>query len=78
MLGEARFQRKATQRPSLADCEAILDGAIIYKHACALGCDGIVSKRLGSPYRSGRADCWVKVNNPTAPAANRLEEDWRK
>ena len=32
------------------------DGAIIYKHACALGCEGIVSKRLGSPYRSGRAD----------------------
>jgi bifunctional non-homologous end joining protein LigD len=30
------------------------DGAIIYKHACALGCEGIVSKRLGSPYKSGR------------------------
>jgi hypothetical protein len=25
------------------------DGAIIYEHACALGCEGIVSKRLGSP-----------------------------
>ena len=24
------------------------DGAVIYKHACALGCEGIVSKRLGS------------------------------
>jgi bifunctional non-homologous end joining protein LigD len=23
------------------------DGAVIYKHACALGCEGIVSKRLG-------------------------------
>jgi bifunctional non-homologous end joining protein LigD len=40
------------------------DGAIIYKHACALGCEGIVSKRLGSPYRSERADCWVKVKKP--------------
>jgi bifunctional non-homologous end joining protein LigD len=30
------------------------DGAIIYKHACALGCEGIVSKRLGSPYRPRR------------------------
>jgi bifunctional non-homologous end joining protein LigD len=29
------------------------DGAIIYQHACALGCDGIVSKALGSPYRAG-------------------------
>jgi bifunctional non-homologous end joining protein LigD len=29
------------------------DGAIIYKHACTLGCEGIVSKRLGTPYRAG-------------------------
>ena len=30
-------------------------GDIVFKHACALGCEGIVSKRLGSAYRSGRA-----------------------
>ena len=29
------------------------EGSTIFKHACALGCEGIVSKRLGSPYRSG-------------------------
>ncbi len=53
------------------------DGAIIFKHACALGCKGIVSKRLGSPYRSGRADCWIKVKNHAAPAVRReAEEDW--
>jgi bifunctional non-homologous end joining protein LigD len=52
------------------------DGAIIFKHACALGCEGIVSKRLGSSYRSGRADCWLKIKNPAAPAVRRLEEDW--
>ncbi len=53
------------------------EGAIIYKHACALGCEGIVSKRLGSPYRSGRQDCWIKVKNPAAPAMLReAEEDW--
>jgi bifunctional non-homologous end joining protein LigD len=53
------------------------DGAIIYKQACVLGCEGIVSKRLGSPYRSGRTDCWVKVKNPAAPAVRReTEEEW--
>jgi bifunctional non-homologous end joining protein LigD len=53
------------------------DGAIIYKHACALGCEGIVSKRLGSPYRAGRTDYWTKVKNPAAPAVKReAEEDW--
>ena len=39
------------------------EGTIIYKHACALGCEGIVSKRLGSSYRPGRQDCWIKVKN---------------
>jgi ATP-dependent DNA ligase len=53
------------------------DGAIIYKHACALGCEGIVSKRLGSPYRGGRAGCWIKVKNPAVPAVTReAEEEW--
>jgi hypothetical protein len=33
-------------------------GAMIYKHVCALGCEGIVSKRRGSPYRSGRVTHW--------------------
>ena len=54
------------------------DGAAIYKHACALGCEGIVSKRLGYPYRSGRVDHWLKIKNPAAPAVKReAEEDWR-
>jgi bifunctional non-homologous end joining protein LigD len=53
------------------------DGAIISKHACALGCEGIVSKRLGSPYRSGRSAHWLKIENPAAPAVKReAEEDW--
>jgi hypothetical protein len=55
----------------------VADGAIVYRQACALGCEGIVSKRLGSPYRSGRADCWLKVKNPAAPAITReAEEEW--
>ena len=55
------------------------DGDTVYRHACALGCEGIVSKRLGSPYRSGRADVWVKIKNPAAPAVKReAEEEWRK
>ena len=53
------------------------DGAIVYREACKLGCEGIVSKRLGSPYRSGRSPHWVKIKNPKAPAVRReAEEDW--
>jgi hypothetical protein len=28
--------------------------------ACKLGLEGIVSKRLGSPYRSGRSRDWLR------------------
>jgi bifunctional non-homologous end joining protein LigD len=53
------------------------DGEIIFKHACKLGCEGIVSKRLGSLYPSGRSPHWVKVKNQNAPAVKReAEEDW--
>jgi bifunctional non-homologous end joining protein LigD len=51
------------------------DGATVFKHACKLGCEGIVSKRLGSLYRSGRSPHWIKVKNPKAPAVKREEED---
>lgn len=51
------------------------DGAIVFREACRLGCEGIVSKRLGSPYRSGRTAHWIKVNNPKAPAVKREAEE---
>jgi bifunctional non-homologous end joining protein LigD len=38
-------------------------GEIVFEHACKLGCEGIVAKRLGSPYRSGRSAHWVKVSS---------------
>jgi bifunctional non-homologous end joining protein LigD len=52
-------------------------GQDVFSHACRLGCEGIVSKRLSSPYRSGRTDQWIKVKYPESPAVRRLEEeDW--
>jgi bifunctional non-homologous end joining protein LigD len=52
-------------------------GDIVFRHACKLGFEGIVSKRLGSPYRSGRSQHWIKSKNPAAPAVKReAEEDW--
>ena len=54
-------------------------GDIVFRHACLLGLEGIVSKRLGSPYASGRSRHWVKSKNPAAPAVKREEEeDWGK
>ena len=54
------------------------DGATVFREACRLGCEGIVSKRLGSSYRSGRTAHWIKVKNPKAPAVKReAKEEWR-
>jgi bifunctional non-homologous end joining protein LigD len=36
------------------------DGMEIFEHACKLGCEGIVSKRVGSRYVSGRTDNWIR------------------
>jgi ATP-dependent DNA ligase len=51
------------------------DGAIMFAQACKLGCEGIVSKRLGSLYRYGRSRHWLKVKNPAAPAVTREAEE---
>jgi bifunctional non-homologous end joining protein LigD len=32
---------------------------LVFRHACKLGFEGIVSKRVGSPYRSGRSRDWL-------------------
>jgi|SRR5271165_5322127 len=44
------------------------DGAIVFRHACKLGCEAIVSKGRDAPYRSGRVRTWIKVKNPASPA----------
>jgi hypothetical protein len=39
-------------------------GEAMFRQACRMGLEGIVSKRLGSPYSSGRSRNWQKVKNP--------------
>jgi bifunctional non-homologous end joining protein LigD len=40
------------------------DGEAMFRHACKLGLEGIISKRLDKPYLSGRCQQWRKVKNP--------------
>jgi bifunctional non-homologous end joining protein LigD len=39
------------------------EGATVFAHACQLGLEGIVSKRVGSRYRSGPSRNWLKCLN---------------
>jgi ATP-dependent DNA ligase len=53
------------------------DGAAVFQHACELRYEGIVSKRKGSRYCSGRSPHWLKSKNPTSEAVRReTEEEW--
>jgi bifunctional non-homologous end joining protein LigD len=51
------------------------DGTTIFRQACLMGLEGIVSKRLSAPYRSGRSTEWLKIKNPNSPAMVRHRED---
>src|SRR5262249_32735564 len=79
--------RKATLRSMLAKAGLGLrfnehmegDGPTVFAHACKMGLEGIVSKRKGSMYRSGRSPDWLKMKNSDVPAVKReAEEDWGK
>jgi bifunctional non-homologous end joining protein LigD len=50
------------------------DGETIFKHACKMGLEGIVSKRRDFPYRSGRCKSWVKLKNPGSAAVLRIQD----
>jgi bifunctional non-homologous end joining protein LigD len=51
------------------------EAALVFQHACKLGLEGIVSKRRGSPYLSGRSPHWLKLKNPNSDAVRREAEE---
>jgi bifunctional non-homologous end joining protein LigD len=57
----------------------LANGPDVFAHASRLGAEGIVSKRLGTPYRSGLCSTWIKVRNPASIAVQReRSENWNK
>jgi bifunctional non-homologous end joining protein LigD len=55
------------------------DGPTVFAHACRLGAEGIVSKKVDSIYRSGPCRVWIKVRNPASIAVQReRSEIWNK
>jgi ATP dependent DNA ligase domain len=47
------------------------EAEVVFRHACKLRLEGIVWKRRGSPYVSGRSSYWLKLKNPNSAAAMR-------
>jgi bifunctional non-homologous end joining protein LigD len=51
-----------SQRGTIRLSEHLADaGEKVREHACAMGLEGIVSKRADAPYRSGRSDIFIKT-----------------
>jgi bifunctional non-homologous end joining protein LigD len=55
------------------------DGPLVFAHACQLGAEGVVSKKIDSTYRSGPCRVWIKVRNPASIAVQReRSEIWNR
>jgi ATP-dependent DNA ligase len=51
----------------------------MFAHACQLGAEGIVSKKVASAYQSGPCRVWIKVRNPASIAVQReRSEMWNR
>src|SRR5918992_2326661 len=60
---KARLERLLKKAdPAISFAQALEgDGPQIYRHACRMGLEGIVSKRRNSAYASGRTESWLKI-----------------
>ncbi len=49
-----------------------MEGEEAFEAACGLGLEGVVSKRLTAPCKSGPCKSWIKVRNPKSSAYLRM------
>ena len=50
------------------------NGPDLFRVACNMGLEGIVSKRFDRSYGAGRCKHWIKVKNPAHPAYSRVRD----
>ena len=60
----------------LAPFEAGEIGPDLFRHACLMGLEGLVSKHRDRPSRPGRSPHWVKVKNRQHPAFSRVVDQF--
>jgi len=49
----------------------------LFRAACDMGLEGLVSKRRDRPCQGGRSKYWIKVKNRKHPAMDRVRESFR-
>jgi bifunctional non-homologous end joining protein LigD len=61
----------------IAPFESGAIGPDLFRAACDLGLEGLVSKRRDRHYNAGRSKDWIKVKNRTHPAISRVMDSFK-
>ena len=70
----ARLLARRVDGIHLAPFEQGEIGPDLFRHACLMGLEGLVSKHRESAYRGGRFRHWIKVKNRQHPAFSRVQD----
>ena len=76
-MRKANLARLLASRPDgifVAPFETGEIGPDLFRAACNMGLEGMVSKRSDRSYRAGRSRDWIKVKNRKHPALSRVME----
>jgi bifunctional non-homologous end joining protein LigD len=76
-MRKTNLERLLRGRPDGIFVNPFESGAIgpdLFRAACDIGLEGLVSKRSDRPYRGGRSPHWIKVKNRKHPAMARVME----
>jgi ATP-dependent DNA ligase len=78
-MRKAHLERLLARRPDGIFIISFEQGEIgpdLFRAACNMGLEGLVSKRRDHPYRGGRSKDWVKVKNRSHPAMDRVKDSF--
>jgi ATP-dependent DNA ligase len=78
-MRKANLDRLLRGRPDGIFVNPFEQGAIgpgLFRAACDMGLEGLVSKRSDRPYRGGRSPHWIKVKNRDHHAFERVKESF--
>ena len=76
-MRKSNLSRLLARRPDgifVAPFEQGEIGPDLFRAACGMGLEGLVSKRRDRPYQAGRSKHWVKIKNRKHPAMRRVIE----
>jgi ATP-dependent DNA ligase len=78
-LRKTALQRLLARRPEGIFVNPFERGEIgpeLFRAACRMGLEGLVSKHRDRPYQTGRSRHWVKVKNRQHPAFARVRDQF--